>query len=189
MTLRYEKDFVFGKPIQFGDSLQYKDLVLILIPKNCSTTLVYGKEQFRKTIKEGSIEKGIVFLRDPISRWKSGILQSLWINPDKTKYILSNLDLIMFEDTHTHQHIYIEKVKKYVESFEYYYIDDNGLDTFNNKYNFWDREIPYENVSSRDPKKLFYMSLFNKVFNKKIENLVKDFYKKDFDLIKEVFNG
>ena len=186
MKIQYEKDFASGKGPDFGDSLHYKGLVIILISKNCSSTLAYNRDEFRKSINKGPIEKAIAFLRNPISRWKSSILETIYGNPYKINYILNNLHQIVFEETQTPQYLHIDYLNQYVKSFEYYYIDDDGLRNFNTKYKYWDN-IPLLNESVTNSKKLFFRSLLNKVYNEELERLVRDFYKKDFELIEEIF--
>ena len=188
MKIQYEKDFASGKGPDFGDSLHYKGLVIILISKNCSSTLAYNRDEFRKSINDRPVEKAkaIAFLRNPIFRWKSSMLETLYRNPNKISYILNNLHQIVFEEVQTPQYLHIEYIKQYVESFEYYYIDDDGLRKFNTKHKYWDN-IPHLNETIKNSKKLFFLSLLNKFYNDELEKLVRDFYKKDFELIEEVF--
>jgi len=92
---------IYGHPL--GACSRVGNDALVWIPKNASGTLrtLFGEVQH--SIFDFDVETYYVFLRDPIERWKSGLIEYICrhIDPKNHRgWILNNLSKIQF-DEHT----------------------------------------------------------------------------------------
>ena len=84
---------------EFGLCSRVNDNALIWIPKNATDSirsLGYKDDNFNSF----EVKEYWAILRDPYSRWKSGILELLSRKQDKINFVLNNLEQVEF-DEHT----------------------------------------------------------------------------------------
>jgi len=176
-----------------------KIVALCWIPKNASTTLKTTPNGFVPfagafNFTQHEYDELIVFLRDPFDRWKSGVVQYMFLAEGQTfakQYshketrdeILKSLDRIVF-DVHTLRQtdFFLFSGMDHSKS-KFYNIDTGGLERFQADYNFWNEKVPHENNSKRNDFIANIRKNFANYVTPALEAKVKEFYKPDYDFM------
>lgn len=159
----------------------------LLIPKNASTSytsLGHIDNTENNTIKWKNF---IVTLRDPFSRWLTGVSEYYVRNSKKFSHIVE-LEKILPKielDEHTVPQIrFFEHLldKKNTE----FYLLENGLDIVNKKYCLWNK-VPITYQSDGTKLMLQYALKWYVKANPEMSKKIKMFYKEDYEFIKKHF--
>jgi hypothetical protein len=170
------------------------------IPVNASTwgKQIFNAAKFRNSNKLLPNYTTVIFFRDPIDRWLSGL--STWLTyrlPQHTglKYVRDNQALLdtlfdtVRQDDHTErQTFFIQNVN--LDKAKCFYMNDTFSISVNQyfltKFNIDISSFPKENQTTLDGGKLIPKTYFRSVLesNTKYMHRVKEFFKIDYDFIK-----
>ena len=159
----------------------------LMIPKNASTSYTslgrIGNTE-NNTIK---LKNFIVTLRDPFSRWISGVSEYYVRHEfeyDRIEDLERVLDKIELDEHTVPQIRFFEHLldKKNTE----FYLLENGLDKVNKKYCLWDK-VPIANQSNGIGLMLQYALTWYVKANPEMGKKIKMFYKEDYEFIKKHF--
>jgi hypothetical protein len=175
-----------------GQCTIFRNIGLCWIPKNCSSTMRFLSVDWQKgDFRKDNLKKIIILLRDPLSRWISGVTQFAHrnfenfseIKSNDLNYTFSSIEL----DEHTvAQWVYISDIPAQIKK-EFYLLEDNGLVNINEKYKIWNK-IPKKNLTdSSTLKRAFKEKLKNQLVEEGRIDKIYNFYKKDYELIKNNF--
>ncbi len=165
-----------------------KDNAIVRIPKNASSLIAkHGLERnwFYTGNKLHLVEPKFfhVVLRDPLERWISGVLEfqqryeyPLWM-------ILKNLKKIEFDEHTVPQYKFLPDYGK----LYFYNMDDGGLDILlKHKFKLFPQSPPLPKINStNETKRKEIKDGIIEAMDKSFVNNIKEYYAKDYKLIKE----
>lgn len=179
----------------YGTCLAADDLELMYvnIPKNASewtkSRLMEHNWSVGNYRHDNLLKTAIVVLRDPVARWKSGIVEYLIRNGtaepfedifDKIVYdehtakqvnFIHGLDTdkcIFFMADNTYRHKFSDYLNQYIPNNRFY-------------------EAEFENVSATAESKQHLIKMFDQALqNSKYQNQIKEYFKQDYTLINQV---
>lgn len=178
------------------------NLMYVQIPKNASTWTKFNLnnlkwEDFNYHYDHLYKKHALVVLRDPVSRWLSGVCEYFSLHHpnidtnefNKTFYEFL-MDQIVFDDHTEHQHYFIDGLS--LNNITFFFCNDDyrlNFDNFfkdlgiDNSYHQHDYQHTTEgNIVLTKFKKIFQTLLLEP----KYLNKIKDYYKKDYALINSV---
>lgn len=161
---------------RFGLCSRAGNSAIIWIPKNASSSLrALGLKEDNFT--SFKVEEYWAILRDPFSRWKSGVVEYIKRNLDKTEYVLNNLHNIEFDEHTTPQCDFLpigEKINFVKKNAE-------GLQKLCRNLNL----PPLRNVNKSiiDFNKIPIYTKLEKRITPNIHKLVKEYYSRDYYLL------
>ena len=154
------------------------------IPKNGSSTL---RSIFGTTVHDYSkfkVDTYWVILRDPVARWKSGVVEIIRNNPEKEQIIFDNIHLLRFDGHTAPQTTYLQYTGRTQ------YIDIEDPDWVTNIINTTGIQIDtsnlYDNASKSNPRKVEIANKLEDIITDSLIDKVKKYYKADIDLIERV---
>lgn len=172
-------------PKHNGVCSRWNQDAFLWIPKNASSTLRHIFGQKRHNIRNFDVKTTWVILRNPFSRWVSGVLEFLQTNPSEREYVYDNIDEIGFDHHTLPQHLYLDF--DYKQNTNFLHInstnwlgkiaEDTGLDI--------DSSLII-NSSSCEPYKEVLMNNLKKLITTQLKNRVKEFYYEDLLLLESV---
>jgi len=161
------------------------DDVIIWIPKNASSTIRTLGNKIHYPIDDFIPRKNIIFLRNPYLRWKSGVVEYMFRNRNKIRYVLENIDKIEF-DEHTVPQTRFFNVN--ADNNVYYNLDFWGMKRFATEYKFWQNTpIPNENQTITTHKKHKFMEKLDCVITKELQDKIKEHYFEDYKIIEQQY--
>ena len=169
-----------------------KDNAIVRIPKNASSLVskygltrnwVYVGNKYHRPRRFVEPKFFHVVLRDPLERWISGVLEfqkrydyPLWM-------ILKNLKKIEFDEHTVPQYKFLPDYGK----LYFYNMDDGGLDILlKHKFKLFPQSPPLPKINSTNETKLKAIKDgIIEAMDKSFVNNIKEYYAKDYKLIKE----
>ena len=161
---------------EFGQCSRVNDNALIWIPKNASESirhLGFKHDNFNSF----EVKEYWAILRDPFSRWKSGILQLLNKKPHKINSVFDNLERVEF-DVHT---VPQSNFLPIGVNINFVPMNSVGIKRLEKKLKL----LPLENNNSskEDINKVPILTKLEKHITPKIIERVKEYYAKDYYLL------
>jgi hypothetical protein len=153
---------------------------IVWIPKNGSSTIRHRFNHNPDFFQNYEIDNYIIFLRDPIKRWISGMVEYMarW---DMFFKSLKDIDLNQMEFDHHTTPQYEFLPDDYLGKSKFYNIDNGGLHIFNNEYKVWNTGIPIKNQSEGNP---FKDDLYKELMSIGIPTQrIKEYYSLDYKLL------
>lgn len=182
---------VYGHPL--GACSRVGNDALIWIPKNASCTLRTLFGEVRYSILNFDVETYYVFLRDPIERWKSGLLEYISRHKHQKDWILDNLDKIQFDEHTVPQTTFLN----FTGRINYFDISSKDwikelIETLNDKHKIFLSKEQFStlNVNSTKDDKYkveLYKSIDNVITPELLQKL-RDFYIADIELYEKIKN-
>lgn len=157
-----------------------RDLVYVNIPKNASTSIkmAWGKNSANFLDNTFNNPQYVVVLRDPLSRWISGMAQTL--HTQERKYWDEVIECIV-GDNHT-----VEQYR-FLEGLEHKDVAWFRFDNLSALESFINQEIPVEYATAGNKLKEDATEyVLNKLENQSFKQRVVDFYHKDYELYNSV---
>jgi len=157
----------------------------IWIPKNASSNLRHIFGEKKHNIKDFDVKTYWVILRNPFSRWVSGVLEFLSVNPTYREYVFDNIDEIVFDHHTIPQHLYLDF--DYQQNTNFLHMSsDNWLGKIAEVTNL-DIDLSLKmNPSSHHPDKEDLLKDLNKLITVQFKNKINEFYYEDMLLIDSV---
>ena len=164
------------------------------IPKNASTsvrTLHLGEWNNFNT---HSPKELVVFLRNPLERWISGVTEYACrgrnINKDEYEHfqrdVLKNLNIVQFDEHTVPQYHFFWNVNlRTPEKIKFYNLDTNGTAQFFSDYGI---KLPHKNKTVYKTKTDFYRQVERRVTPGLKKNIFQ-FYKNDYKIINYLNEG
>ena len=173
------------------------DYVYIDIPKNASSSIKHAFAdtwEWKNFIADESIlsksTEIIVILRDPLTRWISGITQyfesNLKIDLDLSNDALVKIvfNTVQFEIHTTSQTNFLFNMNKYVPKCVFFMCDTNLTSNLNDYFrNRIDRNVSIQHLHRPPPNNEFIEFVKN---NKQHQQQIKDYFQRDYDFINSV---
>ena len=169
---------------QLGDCSRFNNDAFIWIPKNGSSTL---RSIFGSTIhnyNDFDVDTYWVILRNPIKRWKSGVIEYIYRHPEKHEWVLDNINKIVFDEHTIPQTTYLQYTGRTK------YIDIEDPDWVTNIINTTGIQIDtsnlYDNASKSDLRKVEITNKLEDIITDSLIDEVKEYYRADIELIDRV---
>lgn len=173
-----------GYNYPIGDCSRHNNDAFIWIPKNGSSTL---RSIFGSTIhnyRDFDVDTYWVILRDPVDRWKSGVAEYIYRNPEKEQKVFDYIDLLRFDGHGLPQTTYLQYTGRTK------YIDIEDSDWVANIINTTGIQIDtsdlYDNSTKSKPRKVEIASKLEDIITDSLIDEVKEYYRADIDLIERV---
>ena len=158
----------------------------IWIPKNGTSTLrsIFGTTVHDYT--KFNVETFWVILRDPIDRWKSGIVEYIRNNPSMEQLVFDRIHQIRFDGHTAPQTEYLQ----YTGRTKYILLEDPDwvANIINNTNIQIDTSTLYDNATKSNPRKVEITNKLEDVITESLIDKVTKYYAEDIDLIKRVKN-
>ena len=160
---------------EFGQCSRVNDNALIWIPKNASESirhLGFKHDNFNSF----EVKEYWAILRDPFSRWKSGILQLLNKKPHKINSVFDNLERVEF-DVHT---VPQSNFLPIGVNINFVPLNSKGIKRLLNELKL--PPLPHKNSTADNINKISNLTELEKHITPKIIKRVKEYYAKDYYL-------
>jgi hypothetical protein len=189
--------YAFNWTAHWAGCSRFNNDAFVWIPKNASSTLRFLFPDGNACFHDFDVETYWVILRDPILRWKSGVIEyisfcsSSKVNPTDVKgrleWVLDNIDQIEFDEHTASQTSFL----KYTGNTRY----------IDMKKNFWVHKLINElglphkpefggqlkmNTTSGNRYKEEIKHSIDSVMSTAFENRLREYYSEDFKLIEQV---
>lgn len=173
-----------GYKYPIGDCSRHNNDAFIWIPKNGSSTL---RSIFGSTIhnyNDFDVDTYWVILRDPVDRWKSGVAEYIYRNPEKEQKVFDYIHLLRFDGHGLPQTTYLQ----YTGRTKYIDIEDpdwvtNIINTTGIQINTSDL---YDNSTKSKPRKVEITNKLEDIITDSLIDEVKEYYRADIELIDRV---
>jgi len=177
---------------EVGLCTKVNDDAIVWIPK-CGTTVFRSYDSVKYNYHDYNVKQYWVMLRDPYSRWKSGIGEYAFRNPEKEEEILDTIDTIEFDEHTTPQTKFLTFTEKLEFPTQYFLLEREGMEKLNSQLKLFDtdvqtgRQVLYTsiyNISFVNMSKLFFLKKLDGVLSKSLISKVDEYYHDDYMLIK-----
>ena len=173
-----------GYKYPIGDCSRHNNDAYIWIPKNGSSTL---RSIFGSTIHNYNnfdVDTYWVILRDPVDRWKSGVVQYIYRHPEKEQKVFDYIHLLRFDGHTLPQTTYLQYTGRTK------YIDIEDPDWVANIINTTGMQIDtsnlYDNSTKSKPRKVEITNKLEDIITDSLIDEVKEYYRADIELIDRV---
>jgi hypothetical protein len=163
---------------QLGSCTKVNNDAIVWIPK-CGSSVLRLYYKHPANYHNFDVKKYWVLLRDPYFRWKSGIYEYWFRNPNKEEEILDTINKIEF-DEHT---VPQTKFLNFTGPAEYLMLEFDGMETLNMNLKLF-KTIPFVNYSFENKFKLMFSKKLDRVLSKTLIDKVDEYYHDDYLLIK-----
>ena len=157
-----------------------KDVSILAIPKNCSSSIITGL----KPSVIGSANTVICILRDPFDRWRSGTIQYF---THEERLQAHTLDVWLKTGTYFDEHTLPQTTFIKGNNIVYYYYKSNVLESIQADWNIFD-SIPHLQKTEQPDKQKIKRKV-DKWISKNKEQLkdkIVNIYKDDYEQIEKV---
>jgi len=188
MNLPYGQDissYPSGHPV--GSCSRFKNDAFIWIPKNASGTLRYLFGEQMENFYTFDVETYWVFLRDPVSRWRSGITEYIYRNPDDHILILDTIHQIEFDEHTAPQTSFLQYRYAYDSGRTNYISIDNKtwLSGLINDLGIQDKEVSVANDTIGNKNKTAIGKSVDRVMSPTFINKLREYYSDDIKLLEK----
>lgn len=183
MTLaaRTEPRLIYTHPL--GSCSRFNNDAFIWIPKNASNTLRYLFGEQMENFYTFDVETYWVFLRDPVSRWRSGVIEYIYRTPKNHIWVLDNIHNIKFDEHTTPQTSFL----KYIGRTKYINIDNNTwLSKLINDVGIQDKQLAIKNDTIGNKDKTEIGNSIDKVMSPTFINKLREYYSADIKLLEQI---
>ena len=179
-----------------GSCSRFNNDAFIWIPKNASSTLkfIFGEKPYT-TIYDFDVETHWVILRDPILRWKSGIVEyisrggpsSLDIK-ERLEWVLDNIDQIEFDEHTAPQTSFLQYTgyTRYIDTSKEFWVHKLIVELDLPSPPVGDDPLKLNTTAEYKDKLEMKHYIINKVMSTAFENRLREYYSEDFKLIEQV---
>ena len=182
---------VYGHPL--GSCSRVGNDALLWIPKNASCTLRTLFGEVRYSIFDFDVETYYVFLRDPIERWKSGLLEYISRHKDQKDWILDNISKIQFDEHTVPQTTFLN----FTGRINYFDISSKNwieelIETLHDKHKIFLSKKQFstlnENSTKDDKYKVELYNTLNDLITPALLDKIHNFYRADIELYGKIKN-
>ncbi len=183
MSIKAESESILIYNHRLGDCSRFNNDALVWIPKNASSTLRVLFPD-RDNFLNFDVETYWVFLRDPIERWKSGVIEYIYRHPEKHEWVLDNINKIVFDEHTIPQTSFL----KFIGRIRYIDIhDDNWVTNLLSETNgLSDNSVGMIYTTSNNVDKKDIVKSINEVLSTQLLNRLKEYYSADIKLLEKI---
>ena len=188
MSIKADPEPILIYNHRLGDCSRFNNDALVWIPKNASSTLRFLFTDKKHNFLNFDVETYWVFLRDPIERWKSGVIEYIYRNPEKHEWVLDNIDKIVFDEHTTPQTSFLKFIgrTRYVDIHDQKWVTNLLSETSRRSNNKLNNSVVMINTTSHNVDKNGIKKSIDDVYSTQLLNRLKEYYSADIKLLEQI---